>query len=221
MWYSKYTFFNKEEGLKEEIQDNYFLQPYAEKEFNSISNYTEGKILTDFQIPPYLQLPEEYKQLLAYSNGGGIINGEREFGFFSLEAIREMYVTYGFLIWAPDLLPIALNGGGKFYVYDFRNLQNGPSILLVPAGCIGDDESCVYLGNTLDEVLSKTTNVEDELDKIYPQKELSATEKERMSLNEQLLSIRQKKESGEIDLKTFLKAKQDIAFQLKKLDLYS
>jgi hypothetical protein len=219
MWYSKYTFFNKEEGLQDEIPDNYFLQPYTEEAFKTISNYTAGKPLTDFQIPAYLQLPEEYRQLLAYSNGGGIINGEREFGFLSPEGIREMYIAYGFLIWAPDLLPIAFNGGGKFYVYDFRNLQNGPSILLVPAGCIGDDDSYAFLGNTLDDVLSKTTNVEEELDKLYPQKELSATEKKRVGLNRELHNIRQKRESGEIDLKTFLKAKQDIAQQLKNLDL--
>ncbi|MCF6404316.1 SMI1/KNR4 family protein [Chitinophaga filiformis] len=219
MWYSKYTFFDKEEGLKDEIPDNYFLQPYSEEEFNIISDYTEGKTVTDFQIPPYLQLPEEYKQLLEYSNGGGIINGEREFGFFSPEGIREKYIAYGFLIWAPDFLPIAFNGGGKFYVYDFRNLQNSPSVLLVPAGSIEDDESCAFLGNTLDEVLSKTTNVEDELDKLYPQKELSEAEKERISLNEQLRDIQQKRQSGAIDLKTFLKTKQDIEFQMKKLEL--
>ena len=219
MWYSKYTFFNKEEGLKDEIPDNYFLQPYSEEEFKIVSDYTEGKAVTDFQIPPYLQLPEEYKQLLEYSNGGGIINGEREFGFFSLEGIREKYIAYGFLIWAPDFLPIAFNGGGKFYAYDFRNPQNDPSVVLVPAGSIGDDESCALLGNTLDEVLSKTTNVEDELNKLYPPKELSETEKKRMKLNEQLHDIKQKRQSGEIDLKTFLKTKQDIDLQMKKLEL--
>lgn len=219
MWYSKYTFFNKEEGLKGEIPDNYFLQPYSEEEFKIVSDYTEGKAVTDFQIPPYLQLPEEYKQLLEYSNGGGIINGEREFGFFSPEGIREMYISYGFLIWAPDLLPIAFNGGGKFYVYDFRDRQNNPSVLLVPAGSVGDDEDCVFLGNTLDEVLSNTTNVEDESDKLYPQKELSETEKERINLNEQLRDIKQKRELGKMDLKTFLKAKQDIELQMKKLEL--
>jgi len=219
MWYSKYTFFNKDDGLKDEIPDNYFLQPYTEGEFKTISDHSNGKKVTDFQIPPYLRLPEEYKQLLAYSNGGGIINGEREFGFFSLEGIREMYLTYGFLIWAPDFLPIALNGGGKFYVYDFRNPQNAPPVLLVPAGSIGDDEGFVFLGNTLDEVLSKTTNVENELDKIYSPKELSEKEKERLNLSEQLRNIKQKKESGEIDLKTFLKTKQDIDAQMKKLEL--
>ncbi|SFM63246.1 SMI1 / KNR4 family (SUKH-1) [Chitinophaga sp. YR627] len=219
MWYSKYTFFSKEEGLKGEIPDNYFLQPYTEEEFKIISNYTGGKTVNDFQIPPYLQLPEEYRQLLAYSNGGGIINGEREFGFLSPEGIREMYIAYGFLIWAPDLLPIAFNGGGKFYVYDFSNQRNDPSVLLVPAGCIGDDDSYAFLGNTLDDVLGKTTNVEEELNKLYPQRELSATEKKRADLNRELQNIKQKKESGEIDLKTFLKAKQDIALQMKNLEL--
>lgn len=218
MWYSKYTFFNKEDGLEGEIPDNYFQQPYTDQDFTTIGDYMEGKIAVDYQIPPYLQLPEEYTQLLAYSNGGGILNGEREFGFFSLSGIREMYISYGFLIWAPDFLPIALNGGGKFYVYDFRNPQNEPPVLLVPAGSIGDDEGYVFLGNTLDEVLRKTTNVEDELDRIYPIKELSEKERERINLSEALRNIKQKKESGEIDLKTFLKAKQDIETQLKKLE---
>ena len=40
-----------------------------------------------------------------------------------------------------------------------------------------------------------------------------------VSLNEQLRDIKQKRESGEMDLKTFLKAKQDIELQMKKLEL--
>ena len=161
MWYEKFTFFNKQKGLEDKIPKNFFTSPTTEKVFEYISEYTNGKTKEDFQLPAILELPLEFIELLNYSNGGGIINGEREFGYFDLATIREMYMSYGFLIWAPNFLPIAFNGGGKFYTYKFNDTAENPLIYLVPSDCIGDDDSSVILGNTLEEVLSKTTNVEN------------------------------------------------------------
>lgn len=170
MWFNKFTFFDKQPGLTEPFLDDFFTKPFSEEEFSLFpdieSLYPKGKTSEYFPIPDQLRLPEEFIELLRYSNGGGIINGEREFGFFSFEDIRQMYIAYGFPIWAPAFLPIAFNGGGKFYAYDLRKKEGFP-IILVPAGNIGYDDDCwVLLGNTLEEVLSKTTNVEDELDAV-------------------------------------------------------
>jgi len=170
MWFHKFTFFDKQPGLTEPFLDDFFTKPFSEEEFSLFpdieSLYPKGKTSEHFPIPQQLRLPEEFISLLRYSNGGGIINGEREFGFFSFEDIRQMYIAYGFPIWAPAFLPIAFNGGGKFYAYDLRQKEGFP-IILVPAGNIGYDDDCwVLLGHTLEEVLSKTTNVEDELDAV-------------------------------------------------------
>ena len=218
MWYSKFTFFDKKEGLKNEIPDVFFTLPTTDEEFKFISEYADGKPKEDFPLPANLKLPLEFIELLKYSNGGGIINSEREFGYFDLEAIREMYMNYGFLIWAPAFLPIAFNCGGKFYAYDIRQPDKFP-IILVPAGNIGYEEDCwVFLGDTLEEVLSKTTNVEDELDILYPKFEPTENQKKLTELYTQLSQIKEDKNSGKINLKDFLSIKKQVEEQIKILE---
>jgi len=102
MWFHKFTFFDKQPGLTEPFLDDFFTKPFSEEEFSLFpdieSLYPKGKTSEHFPIPQQLRLPEEFISLLRHSNGGGIINGEREFGFFSLEDIRQMYIAYGFPI---------------------------------------------------------------------------------------------------------------------------
>ncbi|SET59263.1 SMI1/KNR4 family protein [Hymenobacter actinosclerus] len=213
MWYDKFTFFNKQPGLDNQPSEDFFIRPTTDDEFKSISEYAK-KPKEDFLIPSELRLPLEYIQLLKYSNGGGIINGEREFGYFGPETIREMYIGYGFLIWAPQILPIAFNGGGKFYTYDFRKNPESPSLYLVPSGSIGHDEDCVFLGDTLEEVLSKTTNVEDEL--YIPNPNYQPSEKEKLiELKLKLIAIKEDKDNGKINLKYFINAKRQIEDEIK------
>ena len=112
-------------------------------------------------MPGSFFLPDELVQLLTYSNGGGIVNGEREFGYFSLDEIRAFYFNYGFPEWAPLFLPVAFNGGGVFYAYDFRDAPR-LRIVAASAGNLGYEDA-VVLGDTLAETLNRTTNIEDEL----------------------------------------------------------
>lgn len=142
MWYNILTFYSKQEGLKEESKIRF-----------------DGKN----SLPNEIYIPEELFELLKFSNGGGIINNDREFGYFSLTEIESFYKEYQFDIYTPLFLPIAFNGGGIFYVYDFRN-QIDIKIAAVSSGDL-DYESAVIIGKTLKEVLSKTNNIEDEL---YP-----------------------------------------------------
>ncbi|MBW1655444.1 SMI1/KNR4 family protein [Flavobacterium quisquiliarum] len=221
MWFSKFTFFDKQAGLTESVSEDFFSKPFSQEEFGNFpdiqSLYPNGKKAEYFPIPKQLRLPEEYVELLQHSNGGGIINGEREFGFFSLEEIRQRYINYGFPIWAPAFLPIAFNGGGKFYAYDLRKDNEFP-IILVPAGNLGYDDDCwVFLGNTLVEVLSKTTNVEDELDVLYPEKELAEKDSKSRKLYLELKDLEEKKVNGKVDLKNYLLTKKRIEAELRKL----
>jgi len=221
MWFSKFTFFDKQSALTESVSEDFFTKLFSKDEFDNFpdieSLYPNGRDPKYFLIPQQLRLPKEYIELLQYSNGGGIINGELEFGFFSLEEIRQMYINYGFPIWAPAFLPIAFNGGGKFYAYDLREKEGFP-IILIPAGNLGYDDDCwVFLGNSLEEVLSKTTNVEDELDVFYPQKERSENEIRYRELRLELKELEDNKSKGKMDLKTFLLSKKRIETDLKKL----
>lgn len=221
MWFSKFTFFDKQSALTESVSEDFFTKLFSKDEFDNFPDienlYPNGRDPKYFPIPQQLRLPKEYIELLQYSNGGGIINGEREFGFFSLEEIRQMYINYGFPIWAPAFLPIAFNGGGKFYAYDLRENKGFP-IILIPAGNLGYDDDCwVFLGNSLEEVLTKTTNVEDELDVLYPQKERSENEIRYRDLRHELKELEDNKSKGKIDLKTFLISKKRIEEDLKKL----
>lgn len=146
MWYDNYTFYDKQQGLKE--QDTIKIE--WKKDF-----------------PDEFYLPDELFELLKFSNGGGIINGNREFGYFPLADIKSFYHGYEFPKYAPLFLPIAFNGGGIFYAYDFRNPIN-INIVSVDPGVLTYENS-VFHGQTLNEVLSKTINIEDEREILYPE----------------------------------------------------
>ncbi len=167
MWFDKFMFFDRLPGLTEPIPEDFFTKPYSENELEILNNirklYAEGTAPDIVPITEQLKLPEDYIELLKYSNGGGILNGEREFGYFSLDDIRDMYIGYGFPFWAPAFLPVAFNGGGKFYAYDLREEGKYP-IIVVSSGNIDYEEDCwAFLGNTMEDVLSNSTNIEDEL----------------------------------------------------------
>jgi len=168
MWYNKFTFFDKQDGLGELPESGFFSKCLTEEE---IRLYPNMQILDNgkFSIPLEFALTTELRELLEYSNGGGIVNGKREFGYFSLQHIRYYYFSYGFPKYAPYFLPIAFNGGGVFYAYDFRDLLD-IKIVAVSAGDLGY-ESSVVIGKSLEEVLSKTTCIEEELDKLYQRPE--------------------------------------------------
>ncbi|MCM0664873.1 SMI1/KNR4 family protein [Flavobacterium tyrosinilyticum] len=140
MWYSKLNFYDKQQSLTEKDSIKF-----------------EWKKM----LPDEFYLPKELLELLEFSNGGGIINGDREFGYFSLAEIETFYNEYQFPIYVPLFLPIAFNGGGIFYAYDFRNPIN-INIVAVSSGDL-DYESSIIIGKTLNEVLNKTNNIEDEL----------------------------------------------------------
>ncbi|HEX8326679.1 MAG TPA: hypothetical protein VF629_04000 [Hymenobacter sp.] len=165
MWYEQFTFWETNPGRPQPVAKDYFARPFSEPEFADFpaidSLYPQGKTAAAFPVPVQLRLPAEYEELLAYSDGGVILNGEREFSYFVPEDIRDYYISYGFPIWAPALLPIGLNGGGVFYAYSFQQ-PGAPTIVAVAAGDIGY-EGAVELGKNLAEVLRADTDISDEL----------------------------------------------------------
>ncbi|MCC9072898.1 SMI1/KNR4 family protein [Flavobacterium sp. F-65] len=195
MWYNNYTFFDKQKGLTDALN-----RTSLEKNWNTT-------------LPNAFFLPVELHELLQYSNGGGILNGEREFGYFSLVEISTFYLDYEFDKYAPLLMPIALNGGGIFYAYDFRNPTN-INLVAVAAGNL-EYESTVVIGETLKEMLCKTINIEEELDKLYPEIEHSEEEKQIIELYKQLTQLEANRYN--ITAKEYLLTKRTLENRIKEL----
>lgn len=207
MWYTSFKFFDRIEG-RTDFPLSYFDPPLTRDE---VGECIPGDLT---QFSQRFQIVSQHKELLAYADGGGIIHGEREFGYFSLTTIRSYYLDYGFHQWAPYFLPIAFNGGGKFYAYDFRDPEN-IALVVVGAGDIAY-ESAVCLGKTLNEVLQKQTNIEDELDVLYPQT-INPKDAQLHKINRELIQIKQERELGILPLKTYFKMKQELENEKREL----
>lgn len=195
MWYDKYTFYNKQNPLNEG------------HDIINLEQVWQDKLPTEFF------LPDELLELLQFSNGGGIINGNREFGYLSLIDMRNYYFDYKLSKYTPLFLPVAFNGGGIFYAYDFRNPKN-ITIVAVDAGDL-EYESSIVIGQTLDEVLSKTNDIVEELDKIRTPIEFTEDEKQIIELRKQLAYLNANRNG--IDTKTYLLAKRKLESQIKEL----
>lgn len=65
-------------------------------------------------------LPSSYQDFLLWSNGGWARTGHREFGLFDTQSVVEHLENYEFSEYMAGATPFALDGGGIFYVFDFR-----------------------------------------------------------------------------------------------------
>lgn len=77
-------------------------------------------------------LPSSYVDLLCYSDSGGIVNGEREIGYFGSSELREYLLSYQFPDYMQGCLPFGMNGGGVFYIFDMRESSGMVKILCQP-----------------------------------------------------------------------------------------
>jgi hypothetical protein len=89
-------------------------------------------------VLPRPPLPREYIEFLVWSNGACWETGDREFACFGCEHMREYLLHYEFPEYMPGAMPIGLDGGGVFGVFDLRN---GPSDLVwaIGAGALSWD----------------------------------------------------------------------------------
>ncbi|KAA2243802.1 SMI1/KNR4 family protein [Chitinophaga agrisoli] len=164
MWYTSFEFYDRQPGLQPGSMTTLLSAPVSATELALLEQNLQRMSINNVHprqwVIPQFTLPEELLQLLACSNGGGIVNGSREFGFFSLEQIREYYLHYHFPQYTPYFLPIAFNGGGIFYAYDYR--QQTPPIVAISAGNLDAADSAL-LGYSLQEVLEQDTDIADSL----------------------------------------------------------
>lgn len=111
---------------------------------------------TAWRLPEYFCIPDELMQLWQYSASGAMTGKSvREFSYFSPAEVVEFYFTYQFWYYAPQLMPIAFDGGCVFYCYDFRQPAAPPPVIMVPSGAIGaDGEEMGQAGGTLVEAVA-------------------------------------------------------------------
>ena len=131
-----------------------FRAPLPEAErtnaLNYLDSYATQLSATEYCLPPHFYIPNELMQLWQYSVHGGITGNGQDFGYFSPAETVSYY--FGSQVWyyAPNLLPIAFDGGGVFYCYDFG--QSGPLIVMKDSG---SDDLGVPVGSSLAAVLAQ------------------------------------------------------------------
>lgn len=121
---------------------------------------------TGWRFPQH-PLPASFLDLLRWSNGGGAVNGDREFGFFPClggqHGLRAMLLAYHVPEYMPLAVPFAFNGGGTFYLFDMRKppVDGEYPIICCGSGALGfDDDEYVLVGNTLLEACSGRVDVD-------------------------------------------------------------
>ena len=143
MWYQSFEFYDRHSpATPDDITA--FRTPLPEAERANALNYLEPYSIqlsaTGYCLPAHFYIPDELMQLWQYS----------VHGYFSPAETVSYYFGYQFWYYAPDLLPIAFDGGGVFYCYDFG--QPGPLIVMKDSG---SDDLGVPVGSSLAAVLAQ------------------------------------------------------------------
>jgi len=112
---------------------------------------------------PAHPLPASYLAFLAWSNGGGFVNGDREFQMLAAEELREYMLTYRLPYHLPGTVPFALDGEGGFYLFDLRHPPDAAGespVLYAGTGGLGFD-SAVEVGRSFVEACRGRTDPRD------------------------------------------------------------
>ena len=153
MWYQSFEFYDQHPpATPDDITAFRTPLPEAERTnaLNYLDSYATQLSATGYCLPPHFYIPNELMQLWHYSVHGGITGNGQDFGYFSPAETVSYYFGYQFWYYAPNLLPIAFDGGGVFYCYDFG--QPGPLIVMKDSG---SDDLGVPVGNSLADVLAQ------------------------------------------------------------------
>lgn len=102
-----------------------------------------------------IRLPEDYRLLLLYSNGGSLGGEAGSFNYESIEDLMWHNLDERFEEHLPGMFVIGDNGGGSVYFYDPENkLGHGSyALFLVPLGALRFDYA-VFAGQSLTEVMN-------------------------------------------------------------------
>ena len=104
-----------------------------------------------------ISLPEDYEEILMFSNGGSLQGYKTAFILFSIMEVLALYKEYDLYENIPESLIFGGDGGGTLYCYDLR--YEKPSIFFVREDNIGY-EKIIYNSPTLTETILKIVNNE-------------------------------------------------------------
>ena len=116
--------------------------------------------LDDIQVCMSVRLPDDYRNLLKWSNGGAtvlpsVVARKIEVVFWPAEKIVDMNRDYEIQHYlGSQLLAFGDDGGDHHFVLDFRKNEGPPSIAAVPGGDLCD-ESIRKLAESFLEFMEK------------------------------------------------------------------
>jgi hypothetical protein len=88
-------------------------------------------------------LPEDYRRLLIWADGGEWHIGGRQVYLWSTSELEKLNNDYQIPFWLPDVLGIGTDGGGQCYALDYRQKNVDPVVVTVPLGALFKDEITV------------------------------------------------------------------------------
>ncbi len=119
-------------------------------------------------VIPDRPLPASYLSFLRWANGGEFRTGERWFQFFPARGaghgVRAMMLAYQIPQYMPGAVPVALNGGGTFYLLDLRRppVEGEYPVVGARAGSLSwEPAACVAVADSFVAACRGTVNIED------------------------------------------------------------
>ena len=103
-----------------------------------------------------VSFPDDYREFLAWSNGGGGIYGEHYVALWAVEEVPTLNGDYQIGKYLPNVIGIGSNRGGDCYALDYRSDTESPPLVQVPFGDLAP-ESVTILGRRLASWLAQVT----------------------------------------------------------------
>ena len=98
------------------------------------------------------RLPEDYRRLLLWSNGGEGQVGDLYFMLWPVQQLKDNNDAVGTTEFLPGVIAFGSDGGPNCYGFDYRTGETSPTVIQVGLGDL-DPESVHVLGASLTEVL--------------------------------------------------------------------
>ena len=120
---------------------------------------TSQQNLEEIERQYHLNFPDDYKQLMLYSNGFALYNESQ----LLLHSIMELnaFADEDIMNYMPGIFVIGSDAGGNLYYFDLNNRlgYGNYAIFLVPPSELSFDDS-IFVGHAITEVITNILNGE-------------------------------------------------------------
>ncbi|SRR5258705_6885650 len=100
------------------------------------------------------KLPDDYKKVMLWSNGGEGPIGSAYLSLWATQKIKKLNEDYQIRKYLPHMVAIGTDRGGKAFALDYSESDANPTLIQVPLGDL-DVVSVTFLGRTLREWIEK------------------------------------------------------------------